>query len=124
VTVAPEDKPFELERFELVLLRRPAGRDAITDEEAERLQVLHLEHLGSMAAAGHLVIAGPFDEQQDETLRGLCLYRTGSLEGTRSLAESDPAVQAHRFEIEVMFFWCEKDVIGHRSPADESSGIG
>jgi uncharacterized protein YciI len=121
MTDAPAGAPFELERFELVLLKRPADRAEVTEDESERLQARHLEHLGAMAAAGHLVIAGPFDEQPDESLRGLCLYRTGSLERTRSLAEDDPAVRANRLEVDVMYFWCEKNVVQRRSPTDPAT---
>ena len=45
-----------------------------------------------MTEQGHLVLAGPFSDQPDETLRGFCLYRT-DLEETRRLAEADPSVQ-------------------------------
>jgi uncharacterized protein YciI len=97
-----------MERFEFVLLRRPAGRAEIPDEEAERLQDLHTGHLAAMRAAGHLRLAGPFDEQRDESLRGLCVYQTGSIGRTRELAESDPAVVAGRMEVDVMYFYCMK----------------
>ncbi|HUD69899.1 MAG TPA: YciI family protein [Acidimicrobiales bacterium] len=111
MTENPEGAPFELERFELVLLKRPAERPEIPEAEVERFQALHLGHLGAMAAAGHLVIAGPFDQQPDESLRGLCLYQTGSLDRARALAEEDPAVRAGRFEVDVMYFYCEKDAV-------------
>jgi uncharacterized protein YciI len=103
--------PFEMERLELVLLKRPAVRPEISEEEAERFQALHLAHFAAMVEAGHLLVAGPFDEQEDETLRGLCLYRTGSVARARALAESDPAVRNGRLEVEVMAFWCEKGAI-------------
>jgi uncharacterized protein YciI len=111
MTVEPQGAPFELERFELVLLKRPAERSELSEDEADRIQVLHLGHLGAVADAGHLVIAGPFDEQRDESLRGLCLYQTGSLDRTRALAEADPAVLAGRLEVDVMYFYCEKDAV-------------
>jgi uncharacterized protein YciI len=95
-----------LDRVELVLLRRPASRPEVTDDEAARLQRLHLRHLTAMLEAGHLLVAGPVDEQPDESLRGLCLYRTGSLTRTRELAESDPAVAAGRLAVDVMWLYC------------------
>ena len=98
----------EMERFEFVLLKRPAERAEIPDEEADRLQDLHTGHLAAMRAAGHMRLAGPFDEQRDESLRGLCLYQTGSIERARELAESDPAVVAGRMEVDVMYFYCVK----------------
>jgi uncharacterized protein YciI len=103
--------PVELECFELVLLWRPAGGAAISDDEAQRLHLLHLAHLTRMREEGHLLFAGPFDEQPDETLRGMCLYRTGSVERAAALANEDPAVRAGRFVCETMRFWCPKGSI-------------
>jgi uncharacterized protein YciI len=97
--------------FELVLLKRPAHATKLSDADAERIQAEHLAHLGAMADAGHLAVAGPFTDQDDDTLRGLALYHTGSLERARELAESDPAVRAGRFEVEAMRFYCHKDHI-------------
>ena len=54
-----------------------------------------------MRARGHLLVAGPFREQEDETLRGFCLFRT-SLEETRALVQADPSVQAGRMAADVM----------------------
>jgi uncharacterized protein YciI len=103
--------PDGFDVFELVLLKRPANLLAVSDAKAEELQRLHLAHFTAMHEAGHLAVAGPFDEQDDETMRGLCLYHTGSVERARELAESDPAVRAGRFEVEAMRFYCLKDLI-------------
>ena len=53
------------------------------------------------ASAGCSCPAGPFRDQEDETFRGICIYRTG-LEETRELANSDPSVQAGRMRVEVV----------------------
>ncbi len=63
-----------------------------------------------MARAGKLVVAGPFDDQTDPRMRGLCIYRT-SLEEARRLAQDDPAVKAGRLEVEVLSWWVEKGAI-------------
>lgn len=106
-----DDAPHEFDRFELVLLRRPSSPATLTDEELERVQQRHLDFLGEMHAAEHLVVAGPFDEQPDETLRGLCLYATGSVDETRALAAGDPAVVAGRLEVETMYVYLKKGAI-------------
>jgi len=108
VTSIEHEAPFELDRFEFVLLKRPASSPRIAEQEAERIQALHLRHLGEMSAAGHMLVAGPFDDQPDESVRGMCIYKTGSIERTRELAESDPAVAAGRLEVDVMYFYCPK----------------
>ena len=83
---------MELDGYSFVLLKR-GPRASSTEEELDRLQEQHLAHLDAMREQGHLLLAGPFSDQADETLRGFCLYRT-SVEETRRLVESDPSVQA------------------------------
>lgn len=103
------EAPQSMERYTLVLLKRPAGGGAkVADPEA--LQRQHLGHLQAMARAGKLVVAGPFDDQADPRLRGMCLYRT-SLEEARRLAQDDPAVKAGRLEVEVLTWWVEKGAL-------------
>jgi uncharacterized protein YciI len=64
-----------------------------------------------MAREGHMVAAGPFGDQEDERLRGLALYRVGSIEEARRLAEADPAVEAGRLEVEVMTWYTQKGAL-------------
>jgi uncharacterized protein YciI len=94
----------ELESYTFVLLRRGPRAAEFSDEELEVLQEQHLAHLTAMGEQGAMILAGPFSEQDDETKRGFCLYRT-SLEETRRLAESDPSVQAGRMAVEIMTWW-------------------
>ena len=103
---AGTETPPPMERYTLVLLKRPANGGAkVADPEA--LQRQHIGHLQAMARAGKLVVAGPFDDQTDPRLRGLCVYRT-SLEEARRLASDDPAVKAGRLEVEALSWWVEK----------------
>jgi uncharacterized protein YciI len=103
-----EDPPFELDRYELVLLKRPANPPAMSDGEIDRLQDLHVGYLTSLTASGEIRVAGPFDEQPDVSLRGMALYQTGSLDRTKELASLDPAVVAGRIEVDVMYYYCPK----------------
>jgi uncharacterized protein YciI len=91
----------DLVAYTFVLLRRGPGASEYDDDELDRLQAGHLAFLDEMRRAGHLVMAGPFLEQEDESLRGFCLYRTG-LDETRALVAGDPAVRAGRMAVDVM----------------------
>ncbi|HEY1418695.1 MAG TPA: YciI family protein [Myxococcaceae bacterium] len=103
---AGADPPAAMERYSLVLLRRPAnGGPKVADLEA--LQRQHLGHLQAMARAGKMVVAGPFADQADPRMRGMCLYRV-SLEEARRLAQEDPMVKAGRLEVEVLTWWVEQ----------------
>jgi uncharacterized protein len=95
---------MDLERYSFVLLRRGPFADRFTDDELDELQAAHLDHLDAMTRAGHLVAAGPFSDQPDETMRGFCVY-TCSLERTRELAASDPSVRAGRMAFDLMSWW-------------------
>jgi uncharacterized protein YciI len=99
--------PPSFDRYQLVLLMRPAERAPLSDERIEEIQGLHLRHLTRMAEEGHLVVAGPFADQDDDRFRGLALYRVGSAEEARRLAQADPAVEAGRLEVLVMSWYTE-----------------
>lgn len=68
-----------------------------------------------MHKAGKLVVAGPFEDQPDPRLRGMCLYRT-SLAEAKALAEQDPAVKAGRLEVEALSWWVLKGAISFPTP--------
>ncbi|QIE59803.1 hypothetical protein G5B37_09570 [Rasiella rasia] len=74
--------------------------------EADSLQRLHLEHLGSMYAQGFADISGPFAD--DGEIRGVTIYNVPTLKIADSLANMDPMVQAGRLEIELHPWWAAK----------------
>ena len=105
---------MELESYAFVLLRWPAGLAPLPEAEEQQLQAQHLAYMGELAARGRLVGAGPFEDQEDETLRGLCFYSM-SVEEARALAQQDPKVRAGRLAIEVMTWWTERGSVSfHR----------
>ena len=101
---------MEVDRYTFVLMRRGPRAAEFSEAQALELQDAHLAHLDAMATAGKLVGAGPFSDQPDETLRGLCVYAC-SVEETRALAASDPSVQAGRMAIDVMTWWTPKGTV-------------
>ncbi len=104
-------EPMEFDSYQLVLLNRPAHRPDVSDDEARKIQAAHLGHIRRMAEEGYAVVAGPFGDQDDERKRGLVLYRVGSVDEARRLAEQDPAVQAGLLEVEVMTWYTEKGAL-------------
>jgi uncharacterized protein YciI len=100
----------ELDTFTFVLLRSGPRADDFSEEELDELQTAHLAFLDEMRERGHLVLAGPFRDQDDETKRGLAIYRT-SLDETRRLTEQDPSVRAGRMAIEAMTWLTPKGAL-------------
>jgi uncharacterized protein len=101
---------MELDTYSLVILRRGPRAAEYAGAELEELQAAHLAHLAQMKEEGHLLVAGPFDDQEDETFRGLCLYR-GPLEEARARAEADPGVRAGRMRVEAMSWLTPKGAL-------------
>jgi uncharacterized protein YciI len=92
------------DRHTLVLLRRAEDAPDLPEAELDELQAAHLAHLTAMREQGLMAVAGPFDGQSDETLRGLCVYTVPS-EEARELAEQDPSVRAGRMAVEVLTWY-------------------
>lgn len=90
---------MEMTTYYLALLRRgPAWTPAQTPE-VERLQETHMANIGKMAGEGKLVVAGPFGDDGD--LRGIFIFKVGSLAEAKALCGQDPAVKAGRLIAEV-----------------------
>ena len=97
---------MDLDAYELVLLVRPADARDYDEGTLERIQREHIAFHADLRARGEVVTNGPLIEGPDAALRGLTVYRTGSLERARELAEQDPAVVAGRLAVQVMTWWC------------------
>jgi uncharacterized protein len=102
---------MEFDRFTFVLLRRGPRADDYSDEGLSVLQSGHLAFLDSMREQGLLVLAGPFDGQEDETKRGFSLFRTDVDETKRLINEGDPSVRAGRMSFEAMTWLTKKGVL-------------
>jgi uncharacterized protein YciI len=112
----------ELESHSFVLLRRPRDTPDLPEEELERLQQQHLAYLDSMSERGAMILAGPFEDQPDESWRGLCIYVT-SLEETRALAGADPSVQAGRLAVDVFTWWTKKGALAGVRTLERSESL-
>ena len=114
---------MDFDTYTVVLLRRGSRAAAFSDDELERLQCEHLAHLAALRERGVLLVAGPFRDQDDESFRGLCVYRTG-VDETRHFAAQDPAVQAGRLAVEAMTWLTEKGALefpGARTTTEEEA---
>lgn len=85
--------------YYLAFLKRGPKWTPESTPETNALQAAHMAHIQSMAATGKLVIAGPFSKAPPYA--GVFVFKVGSLEEAKSLAEADPTVKAGRFVAEV-----------------------
>jgi uncharacterized protein len=117
-TDPPEAEPPEqFDQYELVLLWAVRDRAELEPQAAERMQRQHLGHLEAMRAAGHLLVAGPLLNQPDPRLRGICIYRTGTVAAALDLASADPAVRAGQLEVEGMTWFTRPGALAIGSDA-------
>jgi uncharacterized protein len=107
--------PEQFDEYELVLLWSARDRAELEPQAAERMQRQHLGHLEAMRAAGHLLVAGPLLNQPDPRLRGICIYRTGSVPAALELASADPAVRAGQLEVEAMTWYTRAGALARGS---------
>jgi uncharacterized protein YciI len=115
LVLTPESgPPAEFDEYQLVLLERSATAPDLDEEAAGTLQRQHLGHFARMRAAGLMTVAGPVGG--DEALAGVCLYRAGTVERARRLAEDDPAVRAGCYNVRVARWFTAKDAIQWPAP--------
>ncbi|NQU31834.1 MAG: hypothetical protein HQ521_01255 [Bacteroidetes bacterium] len=82
-----------------VFLNTNPDKEKISDLEAEKLQSAHLENIGKLNKEGKLLAAGPFDGGG-----GMFVLHADDMTQANSYLESDPAIAAKRFIIEIFPF--------------------
>ena len=93
--------PMKLETVYLGFLKRGPNRkegDGSTPEVQE-LQKAHIANINRLAETKKLVVAGPFGDNGD--LRGIFVFRVGSLKEAQDLAATDPMIKIDRLRLEL-----------------------
>ena len=91
---------MEFDRFTVMLLIMGPAPARPAPGQPDTLQDEHLAYLAHLHSTGVLLAAGPYQVADRPEVRGLSLFTTDPDE-TRALAESDPAVVAGRFTVEI-----------------------
>ncbi|MGE0884761.1 MAG: YciI family protein [Blastocatellales bacterium] len=99
---------FDLDKYQLGLLRKGPNSGTGTKEEAEKIQAGHMAHINKMAMDGKLVAAGPMLDDGD--LRGIFLFRAASLDEVKALAAEDPAIKSGRLRLELFSWYAPKGI--------------
>ncbi|SRR6266511_1179301 len=99
---------YEMTTYYVGFLYRGAKWTPEETADTRKIQEGHMANIQKMAAAGKLVIAGPFTDNGD--LRGLYVFRVASAEEAKALVESDPAVQAGRLRFELHPWYAARNI--------------
>ncbi len=104
---AAEKPKYEMKQYWFVMLTKGKGRDKITDTAIiNKLQAGHMANMEVMAAAGKLIVAGPFGD--DGNWRGIFIFDAASKEEVEKLLQTDPAIKAGRLDYEIHPWWAAK----------------
>ncbi len=92
-------KPMRIVPLYFVFLTRGEKWTPEKTPATEEIQKGHMANINRLAEMKKLIAAGPFGD--DGRLRGIFVFRVGSLEEAKALTASDPAVQAGRLAMEL-----------------------
>ena len=95
------NSPLKLNPVYFAFLKRGPNRKEGDDKnpEIQELQKAHIANIQRLAAMKKLLVAGPFGD--NGALRGIFVFRVGSLEEAQSLCATDPMVKAGRLVVEL-----------------------
>jgi uncharacterized protein YciI len=91
--------PIKLTTAYLAFLTRGDKWTPEKTPATEAIQKAHLANMQKLADMKKLVVAGPFGD--NGTLRGIFVFKVDSIDEARSLAATDPAVQAGRLALQI-----------------------
>ena len=92
-------QPLKMTTYYFAFLRHGPKWTPERTPETEKLQADHMANINAMAATGKLVLAGPFENAGEYA--GVFIFKVGSLDEAKALAEGDPTVKAGRLIIDV-----------------------
>ena len=95
------NSPLQMKTLYFGFLKKGPNRKEGDDKnpEIQELQKAHLANINRLADMKKLVVAGPFGD--DGPLRGILVFRVGSLAEAQELCDTDPMVKIRRLLIEL-----------------------
>ena len=91
---------YGMKNYVFVILK--TGENKTTDkEELNKLFRGHMKNIQRLADEGKLVVAGPFGEN-NKNWRGLFILNVKTLEEAAALVQTDPAIKADIFTVELV----------------------
>jgi uncharacterized protein YciI len=92
-------KPLKMVPTYFAFITRGEKWTAEKTPATEEIQKGHMANINRLAEMKKLIAAGPFGDNGN--LRGIFVFRAGSLEEAKALTATDPAVQSGRFAVDV-----------------------
>ena len=90
---------YGMKSYVFCILKTGSNTSA-TAEEKKKYFERHMANINRLAKEGKLIVAGPF-MKNDKNYRGIFIFNCKTVEEAQKLVETDPAVQAKIFEVEL-----------------------
>lgn len=90
---------YGMKSYVFCILKTGSNTTATSDEKKKYFEG-HMENINRLAKEGKLIVAGPF-MKNDRNYRGIFIFNCKTVEEAQKLVETDPAVQAKIFEVEL-----------------------
>ena len=90
---------YGMKNYVFCILKTGTNTKATTEEKKKYFEG-HMENINRLAKEGKLVVAGPF-MKNDRNYSGIFIFNCKTVEEAQKLVETDPAVQAKIFEVEL-----------------------
>lgn len=90
---------YGMKQYVFCILKKGSNTTA-TKEEQTKLFEGHMANINKLAKERKLVVAGPF-MQNDRNYSGIFIFNVTTVDEALKLVESDPAVKAKIFEVEL-----------------------
>ena len=90
-----------MKQYVLVILKTGPNDATIKGKERQDIFAGHMANIGQLADEKKLAVAGPFGKN-DKSYRGLFILNVASVEEAQRLAETDPAVKAGVFIVDLI----------------------
>lgn len=84
------------QRYVFVFLNNKPDKETLSEERSAKLMEQHLANIEKLAEEDKLLVAGPFDGGG-----GIFILNTGDLEVAKAWLQSDPAIKAQRWNLEI-----------------------
>jgi uncharacterized protein len=90
---------YGMKQYIFCILKTGTNTTATPDEKKKYFEG-HMANINKLAEEGKLVVAGPF-MKNDRNYRGIFIFNCTTIEEAQKLVETDPAVKAKLFEVEL-----------------------
>lgn len=90
---------YGMKTYVFCILKTGSNTTATKEEKTKYFEG-HMTNINRLAEEGKLVVAGPF-MKNDRNYRGIFIFNVKTVEEAQALVETDPAVKAKIFEVEL-----------------------